>query len=218
MKTSSCQLLGLRKSHRINPPKLATAATAAKVPACRPWNALRPTAPPVVFALALASCVGINGSDWKDIAPVAPAVALAALKIENGSPVEAIPVGVAVILILSSWNPKSTQSDSNSTPKQLRRQWDRKGAKVSELNRHGCPQQVVRRCHIAELVLRGSSNRSREHRSLLACIHMKRRHCKPTMSTASRNEHGTPAIRIRTKEITYIESFYDGYALRFTLF
>ncbi len=112
---SGGQLLILRKSHRGNPPiKMATAATATTAPASRLRSALSPTAPPVFPELA--ARVGSKGFSWAVTAFVAPEVGVDTPKMENGSPVDAIPVGVAVIEMSLSSSPNPAHVPLNSTP------------------------------------------------------------------------------------------------------
>jgi hypothetical protein len=104
----------LRKGHSGNAPiKMAAAATAPTTPAFRLWSALSPTAPPIFPELV--ACVGSNGSSPAVTAFVAPAVGVAGSKIENGSPVDAIPVGVAVTEMSLSTNPNPAHASSKST-------------------------------------------------------------------------------------------------------
>ncbi|KAH8985405.1 hypothetical protein EDB92DRAFT_2028444 [Lactarius akahatsu] len=75
---------------------MATAATATTAPASRLRGALSPTAPPV-FAAEPAARVGINGCSWRlgVTACVSPEVGVGASRMDNGSPVDQIPVGDA---------------------------------------------------------------------------------------------------------------------------
>ena len=117
-------LLILRKSYRGNPPiTMAAAVTAPTTPACRLRIALSPTAPPIFPELGPVTRVGSKGIFSIVTAFVAPAVGVIGSKIENGSPVDAIPVGVAVMETSLSTNPNPAHAASNSTRNPWRRQW-----------------------------------------------------------------------------------------------
>ena len=106
---SDGQLLVLRKNHRGSPPiTMATAATAPTAAASRLRSALSPTAPP--FFPGPAASDGSKGGSWTVTAAVAPEVGVATSKMENGSPVDEIPVGVAVIATWLSSSPNSAHA------------------------------------------------------------------------------------------------------------
>ena len=117
--TASDGELVLRRNHRGSPPiTMATAATAPKAAASRLRIALSPTAPPFFPVPELAASeVGSKGSGWRVTAAVSPGVGVTDSKKESGSPVDAIPVGVAVIDMSSSSIPNAPHASSKSIPK-----------------------------------------------------------------------------------------------------
>ena len=72
----------------------AAVATTTLVP--RALNSLSPMALPVLPLDLAGTGVGIKGGSVKDTASVAPEVGVCTSNIESGSPVDAMPVGVAV--------------------------------------------------------------------------------------------------------------------------
>ena len=125
---SGGQLLIPCKNYRGNPPIImATAATAPTAAASRLRSALSPTAPP--FFTGPAASDGSKAGSWRVTTSVAPGVGSCTWKMENGSPVDANPVGVVVIVMSLSTIPKLAHASSKSTPKRLRRQYGRKGGK-----------------------------------------------------------------------------------------
>ena len=216
---SSGQFFVLRKNHRSNPPiKMATTETTPTATASRLRRALNPTTPPLFPELAVT--VGSKGVAWAIPAPL-PEVGVTAEKTENGSPVDAIPVGFAVIEISLSTNPNPMHTDRKSKPKPLRCQRGRTGRKVREPNRRRRCHRV--RCrHILVRVLGGSSCRSQDHHTSLVCIRMKRPHCNPTSVDSTQKKKMQRCFsdidRARKKGSTYIEGGDNGCALRLALY
>ena len=117
-----------RKSYRGNPPiKMTTTATAQTTAASRLRSALSSTAPP--FFPELAESDGSKGGGWAVTNSVAPGVGVGCSIKESGLPVDAVPVGIAVIEMSLISNPNATHASWKSKPKPSRRQWDREGRK-----------------------------------------------------------------------------------------